>query len=136
MSFRKLIEPRDKTSIVITGSRSITDKVFIEQAMLMASEELALVHQLELNNINTRFILGGAVGVDRLVQDFVEKQNFETEIILPDWNLHGRSAGFKRNIIMADKANICIAIWDGKSNGTKHMIDYCQKKPILTLVYN
>lgn len=39
-----------------------------------------------------------------------------------DGNLR-MSAGFKRNSEMARYADGLIAIWDGRSNGTKHMID-------------
>lgn len=39
----------------------------------------------------------------------------------PDGKLD-RSAGFRRNAQMADVADALIAIWDGKSPGTMHMI--------------
>lgn len=40
-----------------------------------------------------------------------------------DWELHGKSAGFKRNVEMADYADAALIFWDGQSKGTKHMID-------------
>jgi len=36
---------------------------------------------------------------------------------------------------MADMSNALIAIWDGKSKGTKHMIDIANKKGLKVFVY-
>lgn len=40
-----------------------------------------------------------------------------------DWGTHGKSAGPKRNKQMAEYADALVAFWDGKSRGTKNMID-------------
>ena len=37
-------------------------------------------------------------------------------------------AGIRRNHDMGDYADALIACWDGKSTGTKNMIDYAKKK--------
>ena len=37
-------------------------------------------------------------------------------------------AGFERNAYMAERIDALLAIWDGRSKGTKHMIDYCRKR--------
>lgn len=44
-----------------------------------------------------------------------------------DWDLYGKSAGFKRNVQMAEYADALVAFWDGASSGTKHMIETAQK---------
>jgi len=44
-----------------------------------------------------------------------------------DWNKYGKSAGYKRNEEMAKYADALIAFWDGKSKGTKHMIDLAKR---------
>ena len=41
----------------------------------------------------------------------------------PDWDRYGRGAGFRRNTEMAEHADALVAVWDGASRGTKHMID-------------
>jgi hypothetical protein len=45
---------------------------------------------------------------------------------------YNKLAGFVRNEQMGNYANILIAIWDGKSKGTEHMITYMKKlnKPV------
>ena len=40
-----------------------------------------------------------------------------------DWDTHGRSAGYKRNIQMGHYGTHLLAFWDGKSKGTGSMID-------------
>ena len=44
-----------------------------------------------------------------------------------DWDKYGKAAGYKRNEEMARNADALIAFWDGKSRGTKHMIDLAKK---------
>lgn len=41
-----------------------------------------------------------------------------------DWDKFGRQAGIIRNKQMGDFADELLAFWDGKSRGTKHMIEY------------
>lgn len=47
-----------------------------------------------------------------------------------DWKKYGSSAGYIRNDEMAKYADCLIAFWDGKSKGTKHMIDLAVKRKI------
>ena len=51
-----------------------------------------------------------------------------------DWDKHGKSAGYKRNLEMAENADALIAFWDGESRGTKHMIDIAKEKNLLTRI--
>lgn len=52
-----------------------------------------------------------------------------------NWNTHGKKAGYLRNKEMADYADALLAIWDGKSKGTKHMIDLASKAGLDVWVY-
>ncbi len=49
-----------------------------------------------------------------------------------DWTKHGKTAGFIRNVEMANVENVgqVIAIWDGKSNGTRHMLEQATQRGI------
>ena len=46
---------------------------------------------------------------------------------LPEYERFGRAAPLKRNITIIENANLVLAFWDGKSKGTKFVIDSCEK---------
>ena len=70
-----------------------------------------------LKNINDdiQIVCGMARGADRLY-------------FPADWDRDGKSAGFKRNVKMAEYADALVAFWDGTSKGTKHMIETAKEK--------
>ena len=43
-------------------------------------------------------------------------------------DVHGKKAGYLRNVDMAEYADALVAFWDGKSKGTGHMIDIVLKR--------
>jgi hypothetical protein len=45
-------------------------------------------------------ITGGAVGADTYGQQWAEARQFDTQVVRPNWELYGKSAGFKRNEVM------------------------------------
>ncbi len=82
---------------------------------------------------NTIIIVsGGANGADALGELYAKENGFEIERYPADWGKYGRSAGPKRNKQMAENGDYVICFWDGKSRGTKSMIEYAKKygKPI------
>lgn len=75
-------------------------------------------------------IVGGAPGVDRLGEEFADSFGFAKRIIKPNYDKYGRYVAPKiRNREMAQFASEdwngggLVAVWDGKSGGTKHMIE-------------
>lgn len=54
---------------------------------------------------------------------------------LPEYTRFGRSAPLKRNITIIEYSDIVIAFWDGKSRGTKFVIDNCRKLGVEVRVY-
>ena len=59
-------------------------------------------------------------GVDRIAYQEAQKLGLLVEPHPALWEKYGKSAGFRRNTEMVDLgADLCIAFWDGKSNGTK-----------------
>lgn len=79
---------------------------------------------LDKNNI-AQVISGGATGVDTLGENWAKRNRIEFAAYLPNFNVYGSpGALFERNKDMAKAADIVMAFWNGKSHGTKHMIDY------------
>lgn len=108
-------------NLSVIGSRTFNNYQLLEEEILY--------HQLNIGKI----ISGGAKGADTLAEIFAKKHDIETLILKPEWNLYGKSAGYKRNVDIINKCDICIAFWDGESKGTKHSIDIANnlKKPLI-----
>jgi len=77
----------------------------------------------------TKIIAGGARGVDRDAEEVALRFNLEFEEFRADWDLLGKKAGFVRNQVMVDRADICIAFKGGR--GTEDTIKRSLKKGIL-----
>lgn len=114
--------------LLIAGSRSITPDAWLIPSLISQAEfGPALI---------TTVISGGARGVDRAGEDWARANQLAVEVHLPDWNLHGRRAGFVRNAAMVAQADVCLVIWDGHSHGTLNTINLARKKGIPLFVYN
>lgn len=75
---------------------------------------------------------GCARGVDRDGEYYAKCNNIPVKHFIPQWDVYGKAAGMVRNHEMALYADALIAVWDGKSRGTQHMILDMQKtgKPV------
>lgn len=83
-----------------------------------------------LKNINDeiQIVCGMARGADKLGEQYAKERGYKVIYMPADWDIDGRSAGFKRNIKMAEYADALVAFWDGKSSGTRHMIETAKFK--------
>jgi hypothetical protein len=72
---------------------------------------------------NIEIVSGAYKGADLLGEKYAEERNYPIKQFPADWRRHGKSGGLKRNAEMAAYADAIIAFWDGKSKGTKNMID-------------
>ena len=114
---------------IIAGSRSISDEQEIVWCIFQAWGD-----GLDI----TEVVSGGAIGVDRIGEEWAKDHNLPVKTFRPDYNdprVKPRLAPLIRNAKMADYADALIAIWDGKSNGTLHMINEAHKKGLEIFVY-
>lgn len=116
--------------VIIAGSRTIEDYKLLKRA----------INSSEFNI--TEIISGGAQGVDRMGERYAKEAGIDLVIMPANWKKHGKAAGPIRNEKMAAYAssdkNIrggLIALWDGKSRGTKNMIDNAEKYKLNKFVY-
>lgn len=81
---------------------------------------------------NIIIVSGCASGADAIGEKYALENGFEVEKYPADWAKYGKSAGPKRNEQMAKISDYVICFWDGKSKGTKSMIDFAKKcnKPL------
>jgi hypothetical protein len=75
-------------------------------------------------------VCGEATGVDTLGKVWARQNNIAIKSFRPNWyplGVYNKLAGFERNEEMGDYADALIAVYDGKSGGTKHMINYMKR---------
>ena len=97
--------------LAIVGSRSITDDKFVNRILNCYKFMFGLP---------IKVISGGAKGIDSIGEAWADKLNIEKEIFIPDWENNGKAAGFIRNEDIIKNCDVCLAIWDGESHGTKN----------------
>lgn len=113
--------------LIIAGSGGITDYNLLRQAIVDSGFWKGYKHTLEI-------VSGCARGVDSLAIEFAQKNNLVLHKFPADWSTHGKKAGHVRNIQMAEFADGLLALWDGVSPGTKHMIDQARKRSLIVYV--
>lgn len=96
---------------IIAGSRGITWQQHVSDAVRASGFTI------------TEVVSGAARGVDRMGETWAIINNVPVKRFPADWSRHGKRAGYVRNAEMAAYADALIAIWDGKSRGTRNMID-------------
>lgn len=106
--------------VIIAGGRDFED-----YDLLVTKCDKILI---DLPPSSIEIVSGGAKGADALGEQYAFDKSHNIAIFPADWDKHGKSAGFKRNIEMADYAEALICFWDGKSKGSKHMIDTAKEK--------
>jgi hypothetical protein len=80
-------------------------------------------------------VSGGAYGVDTIAENAAKDRGLETLIFLPDWEKHGKPAGFIRNQEIIEHSDKLVAFQYKNSKGTQHSINLAKKKGIpVTLV--
>lgn len=97
--------------VAIVGSRSLK----IENLDLYLPQNISEI------------VSGGAKGIDICAREYALRNNIILKEILPDYKRYGRGAPLKRNLEIIEYADIVVSFWDGKSKGTKYVIDNCYK---------
>lgn len=110
--------------VIIAGSRDIEDMLLVEQAIRESRFRISEV------------VCGMARGVDTLGKEWAEARNIDVAPFYADWNTYGKAAGYKRNSAMAEYADALIAVWDGRSRGTRNMIMLARKNNLRVYVLN
>lgn len=108
--------------VIIAGSRDITDYGILSHAISASGFPISSV------------ISGAARGVDQLGERWAKEHGIPVLRMPAEWNRYGRSAGYRRNEDMASIGDALIAIWDGKSSGTRHMIETARKAGLRVFV--
>ncbi len=102
--------------LIIAGGRDFNNRE------LMVTKLQELVRQDKIPE-SPELVCGMARGADIMAWQLWNANCMTVHEFAADWDRLGKRAGFVRNAEMAEFADALIAFWDGKSRGTKHMID-------------
>ena len=83
----------------------------------------------------TEIVSGGARGVDTCARNYALSHGLTLTEFLPEYNRFGKGAPLLRNIAIIEHADLVLAFWDGRSKGTKFVIDCCKKRNIPVAVH-
>ena len=117
--------------IVVFGGRDFTNRSWMLSCLVELQTEGIITPDVEL-------ICGRARGADNTAYDLFKEAGANIHEFPADWEFYGKRAGFVRNKEMAALADVGLGFWDGKSKGTKHMIDEMKRlnKPLYVVRYD
>lgn len=101
--------------LAVIGGRTFTD-------------EKRLFEELDKYDNITEIISGYARGGDLHGKRYALMKGIKYTEYLPDWELHGKSAGIIRNRYIIDDSDEILAAHDGISKGTLFSINYAIKQ--------
>ena len=112
--------------LIVAGGRTFNNYELLKTKLdhLLKNKEIECVE----------IVSGGANGADKLGECYANEKGCMVRIFNANWDAYGKSAGYIRNAEMADYADACVVFWDGKSKGSKHMIDLANKKGIRVVI--
>lgn len=76
----------------------------------------------------TEIVSGGARGIDSCARAYANAKGIRLKEFLPQYHKYGKGAPLRRNLEIIEYADLVLAFWDGRSRGTRFVIDACQKK--------
>lgn len=116
--------------LIIAGGRD-----FVQQSYFDAT----MVGYTSLHGLPEEIVSGKCLtGADKMGEELAVKEGIPVKEFVADWDKHGKAAGPIRNRQMAEYADIAIVFWDGKSRGSKNMIDEMNRlnKPVTVIRYS
>lgn len=117
--------------VIVAGSRQGVTYELVRMCIEVAREQ-----GLEI----TQVVSGKATGADAFGEDWAKANGVPVLPFPAKWKdargNYDPKAGFRRNWAMAEYADALIAVWNGYSSGTRHMIEVAQKKGLRVFVLN
>ena len=122
--------------LIIAGSRTFKCYEIVQRA---TDEIIEKLKKSGYNCDEVEIVSGTATGADHLGELYAVRNGFHVKMFPADWNEYGNKAGPIRNGVMAKYADACIVFWDGKSRGSKSMIELAKERKIpcyiITMTY-
>lgn len=110
-----------KKRLAVVGSRDFNDKGKLYDVLTKNFDRIKLI------------ISGGARGADSLAVEWATDYGIPYLVFPALWRdpftgIQNKGAGFKRNVLIVEQAEVVMAFWDGKSAGTAHTIEMAKQR--------
>lgn len=89
----------------------------------------------DLPQDTTEIVSGGAGGVDTCARVYALAHGLKLTEFLPEYDRLGMRTPLIRHIAIIRHADLVPAYWDGRSRGTKFVIDCCKRRGISHRVF-
>lgn len=104
--------------VLVCGSRNWEDIHAIRMRLVKLPPKTEVIH-------------GAAPGADSIAGFLAEDFGFTVLRFPADWDRHGKSAGFRRNVqMLEEEPDLVLAFQIDGSRGTQHTIDEARKRGI------
>lgn len=111
--------------VIVAGSRG-----FLDYDIMCCELDKLFWESPEFADREIKIISGMADGADTLAIRYADERELIKILFPANWKSFRRLAGFLRNEDMLSAATHLVVFWDGKSNGTRHMIEIAKAKGI------
>ena len=126
--------------IIIAGTREFADY----EKLVEITDSIIMKNVIDKNyNPNEiEIVCGMARGADLLGMKYGKERGYTVKCFPANWEVLGKYAGIMRNRQMGEYASeergrgALIAFWNGRSRGTKNMIDIADELHLKTFIYN
>lgn len=110
--------------VIVAGSRGFLDYPYCSQ----------ILDRCFSKTKPDSIVCGMASGADSLGLRYAVDHQIAVDKFPADWQQFGKSAGYKRNVQMAENAEALVAFWDGESRGTMHMINIAREHGLKVII--
>jgi len=110
--------------LIIAGTRTFGNYKLLKESVLK---------NINISDIE-EIVSGTAKGADSLGELFAFENDIPVKRFPANWEKYGKSAGYRRNVEMAEYGDTLLAFWNGVSKGTLHMINIAKNKNLKVFV--
>lgn len=111
--------------VIICGGQNFLDFLRVWKDLYTFHGEHTITHVIE----------GGARGVDHMAREWAQQAQIPYTTVPAQWDRYGKSAGYKRNVQMADMNPDAVIAFPG-GHGTKMMVDIARERSIAVYHYD
>lgn len=118
---------REDFRVIVAGTRTFDDYEFLCYHCDYFLSEMRKKRRIVI-------VSGRANGADQMGERYARERGYSLRTYPANWERYGNRAGPIRNELMAQNADALIAYWDGRSPGTKNMIDTARDYGLLVRI--